>query len=208
MSFTTRFGAVAFAAALVVGISSTPAFAHEGGPKPGTVCKMSGMSTTHHGETFVCVSKGTAKPRWGKALPVSKSALTLSDGWAKAADTGMTAAFGMLKNPTDKPINVIGAYSAYAPVLQLHEVVMKDGAMVMQQKPGGFVIPAGGMLELKPGGNHIMFLNISKPIKPGAMVPVTLVGADGSLLRVKLMAKVYTGANETYDAGSSTMGSM
>ena len=77
----------------------------------------------------------------------------------------MSAAFGMLKNPTDKPIRIIGATSSYATAVQLHEVVAKDGAMVMQQKAGGFVLPANGMLELKPGGNHLMFVGITKPIK-------------------------------------------
>ncbi len=79
----------------------------------------------------------------------------------------MSAAFGMVTNPTAKPVRIIGAYSSYAKAVQLHEVVAKDGAMVMQQKTGGFAIPAGGMLELKPGGNHLMFVGITKPITAG-----------------------------------------
>jgi copper(I)-binding protein len=73
--------------------------------------------------------------------------------------------------------------------------------MVMQQKNGGFVIPAGGMLELKAGGNHIMFMKLTKPITAGAMVPVTLITSDGGLMTTKVMAKVYSGANETYMPG-------
>ena len=132
---------------------------------------------------------------------MSRAAITLTDGWAKAADSGMSAAFGMVKNPTAKPVRIIGAYSSYAKAVQLHEVVAKDGAMVMQQKAGGFAIPASGMLELKPGGNHLMFLGITKPITAGTQIPVTLITADGGLLRVKVLAKVYNGANETYMSG-------
>jgi copper(I)-binding protein len=113
----------------------------------------------------------------------------------------MSAAFGMVKNPSAQAVRVIGAYSSYAKAVQLHEVVAKDGSMVMQQKAGGFAIPANGMLELKPGGNHLMFVGITKPITAGAQIPVTLITSDGGLLRVKVLAKVYNGANETYMSG-------
>lgn len=185
-------------------IATSPAIAHEG-PQPGAKCSISGMAVTDHHGTYVCQSKGTGKPRWGKVLPLSTSPLTMKDGWTKAADTGMTAAFGTLQNPTGQPIRIIAAITPYSPT-QLHEVTDKDGVMVMQQKPGGFVIPAKGSLELSPGGNHVMLMKLSRPIRAGAMVPVTFVTSDGGLLKTTLMAKVFTGANENYEAGSNMSG--
>lgn len=167
---------------------------------------MSGMVENNHGTIYVCTTKTAgAKPTWGKGLTASKSPLTLADGWAKAAESGMSAAFGMVKNPTNKPIRVIGVTSPYSTFMQLHEVVMSDGSMVMQQKQGGFVIPAKGMMELKPGGNHLMFMKLTKPITAGSMIPITLITADGGLLKTKVLAKVYAGANETYDSGMGDM---
>jgi copper(I)-binding protein len=200
-STVLRSGAALTATLLAAGIAAAPAQAHET-PKLGSTCALSGTIEIDHGDVYVCVSRTEgAKPRWGKALPISRAAITLSDGWAKAADSGMSAAFGMVKNPTAKPVRVIGAYSSYAKAVQLHEVVDKSGSMVMQQKAGGFLIPAGGMLELKPGGNHLMFMGLTKPITAGMQIPVTLITADGGLQRVKVLAKVYTGANETYMSG-------
>ena len=196
---------VGVAALLASAVVAAPVQAHET-PTPGSTCAMSGMTVIDHGKVWVCTSATEgAKPRWSRGRTTSKSPLTMTDGWAKAADSGMSAGFGMLKNPTAKPIRVVGAYTTTSPVVQLHEVVDKDGAMVMQQKTGGFVIPAGGMLELKPGGNHMMFMKIKKPITAGSTVPITLVTADGGLLTVKLMGKVYNGANETYTGGMSGM---
>ena len=170
---------------------------------------MSGMTKIDHGKVYVCVSATEgAKPRWRAGRSVSRSPLTLVDGWAKAANTGMSAAFGVVKNPTRTALRIVGASSPYAKVVQLHEVVDKDGSMVMQQKPGGFVVPAGGAVELKPGGSHLMFMDITKPITPGTVVPVTLITADGGLLRVKVLAKVFAGANEDYTGGASTMSGM
>jgi copper(I)-binding protein len=200
------FTAASFAlVASVALVPATPASAHEA-PKVGSTCAMSGMVAYNHGTVFVCTSRTEgAKPRWGAGKPVTKANLTVKDGWAKAADTGMSAAFGMVTNPGTKPIRVVAATSPYATAIQLHEVVDKDGAMVMQQKAGGFVIPAGGMLELKPGGNHLMFMGIRKPITPGTMVPLTLITADGGQLKTTVLAKVFSGANESYDGGMSGM---
>lgn len=174
-------------------------------PKAGKACGMSGTARLIQGKAYVCVSRTEGgKATWGVGMPVFKSALTIADGWAKAADSGMSAAFGMLKNPTDKPIHVVAAVSPDSTVLQLHEVVMKDGSMTMQQKIGGFVIPPKGMLELKPGGNHVMFMSLTKPITAGAMVPITFITSDGGMFTTKVLGKVFMGANESYNGGSTS----
>lgn len=175
-------------------------------PKYNSTCSIPGQTMITGGKVYVCTSETEgAKPRWGYGARVSTSPLTITDGWAKAADDGMSAAFGVLENPTDEPITVIGAASPFAKAVQLHEVVMQDGSMVMQQKPGGFTIPADGSLELKPGGNHLMFMGISRKITPGTMVPVKLITDDGGVFRTRVMAKVFAGANEDYDGGMSSM---
>jgi copper(I)-binding protein len=210
VSFTriARLGAAIGVAVLLAPAVATPAHAHET-PKPGSACAMSGMVLVDHGKVQVCTAKTPmGKPRWSTATPTSASPLKMKDGWAKAAEKGMSAAFGMVSNPTAKPIRIVGATSPYSGVVQLHEVVDKDGSMVMQQKTGGFVIPAGGMLELKPGGNHLMFMDLKKAIKAGTMVPVTLITADGGTMTVKVLGKVYTGANETYNGTTGDMSGM
>lgn len=203
----------AAAAALAAGVAGAPSATASNpaakAPKYNSTCAISGQTQIVGSKAYVCVSKTEgAKPRWGKGSLVSRSPLTITDGWAKAADEGMSAAFGMLKNPTDKPITVVGAASPYAKAVQLHEVVMQDGSMVMQQKEGGFTIPANGMLELKPGGNHLMFMGITRAITPGTMVPVKLITADGGVFRATVMAKTFAGANEDYDGGMSDMNNM
>lgn len=172
---------------------------------PGARCPMSGAVHTEKGLTYVCTTKGTAKPVWSKGLPKSVSKLTVADAWAKAAPSGMTAAFAKITNPAKSAVNVIAATSPVSGVVQLHEVVMKDGAMVMQQRPGGFTINPGETFELKPGGNHLMFMGLKKPVKAGQLVPVTLLMSDGSRQTFKAMAKVFNGGNESYDPQAETM---
>lgn len=181
-------------AVLMVPVSASAAPA----PKPGSTCEMKGAVMASASRTYVCQPSG----KWSQGLKKSKSPLTTKDMWVKAADSGMTAAFGMITNPTNKDIRIIGATSPqYSSMLQLHEVVMnsESNSMVMQQKDAGFVIPAGKTVMLKPGGDHIMFMGIKKPITAGKTIPVTLIGSNGEQLKFWGLAKVYAGANENYE---------
>jgi periplasmic copper chaperone A len=126
--------------------------------------------------------------------------LTITDTWAKAAETGMTAAFGTITNSSNHDINIVAASSPAATEVQLHEVVDDK----MRQVDGGFVIPAGGSLTLQPGGFHLMFMGIPSPIKAGDDVSVTITLSDKSQKTFTAVAKDFTGANESYDG--STMG--
>jgi len=184
-------------------VTAPPAQAH-GEPKPGSSCAMSGMTEFVDAKTYVCLGSATSAPKWGQGLPASRSPLVVADGWAKAAEPGeMSAAFGRIVNSTNKPITVVAASSSYSTVLQLHEVVSSNGSMVMQQKTGGFTIAPGSSFELKPGGNHIMFMKLTKKISAGTMVPVTLITSDGGRARVWVLAKVFSAGNETYNGSMS-----
>lgn len=138
-----------------------------------------------------------------ETTPVAASeadALTISDGWVKAADDGMSAAFGTLENASEQPLTIVSVESTASTSMQLHETVENDsGSMVMQEKKGGFTIPADGSLELAPGGNHLMLMGLTAPIKAGDEVAFTLTLEDGSTVDFTVPGKDYTGANETYE---------
>jgi copper(I)-binding protein len=91
----------------------------------------------------------------------------------------MSAAFGTLENTSDHDITLVSAESPASTMLQLHETVANDsGAMVMKEKQGGFVIPAGGSFALEPGGNHIMLMDLTAPLAAGDEATFTLTFSD------------------------------
>lgn len=131
--------------------------------------------------------------------------LTVTDPWAKAADSGMTAAFGTLVNPTDADITIVSATSDVAR-MELHEMAMNDdGEMIMRPKDGGIVVPAGGEHELAPGADHIMFMELTEPLEPGDEVEVTLVAQDGAQWTFTVPVRTFTGAEEDYEPGEHEM---
>lgn len=129
--------------------------------------------------------------------------ITITDAWVKAADEGMSAAFGELANIGDVDVTLVSATSAAASSTQLHETVDDGtGTMKMQEKDGGFTIPAGGTLALEPGGNHLMLMDLTAPILAGDEIEFTLGFSDGSEYTFTAPAKDYSGANENYVGGN------
>ncbi|HOF63955.1 MAG TPA: copper chaperone PCu(A)C [Dermatophilaceae bacterium] len=131
--------------------------------------------------------------------------LTVTDPWVKAADTGMTGAFMVVKNSGTTDLQIVSASSPASSMMQLHETVMDaGGAMKMQEKSGGFSIKAGATHEFKPGGDHIMFMGLGSPLKSGTTTVITLKFADGSTLPVTAEVRTFSGAKETYVPGATT----
>ena len=141
-----------------------------------------------------------SEPATPTASASAADSITIEDAWVKAADEGMSAAFGTIANSGDTDITVVSAESPASTMIELHETVENDsGEMVMQAKEGGFVIPAGGSIELAPGANHIMLMGLTAPLVAGDDATFTLTLSDGSSYDFTAPAKDYTGANETYE---------
>ena len=138
----------------------------------------------------------------------SGGTLAVNDSWTKATEGPMTGSFGTLVNDTDAEITVTGGSSPVAGMVELHETAMVEGEMVMQPKPDGFVVPAGGSLTLEPGGFHIMLMGLNETLAPGVEVPITLTLSNGESLTYTTVAKDFAGGNESYEPEPSMSMSM
>ena len=134
--------------------------------------------------------------------------ISVSDAWVKATDTEMTGAFGTLTNTGDAEMVVVSATSPVAGTMEIHEVVDKDGTMVMQPLEGGLVIPAGGTATLAPGQDHLMLMGLSEPIEAGQTVEITMTCADGGTAAYSGVAKPFEGGEETYEPAMEGMEGM
>lgn len=122
------------------------------------------------------------------------SHVTIRDQWSNAADMGMVAVFGTLTNDGDREVRIVSGTSPAARRVEMHQVV----GNVMQPIAGGLVIPAGTSHELRPGGDHVMLMDLTQPLQPGADVTVTLTFEDGSTLPVTAQVRDFPGAGEVY----------
>jgi hypothetical protein len=134
------------------------------------------------------------------------SHLTAQDVWVKTADSGMTAVFGQLRNTGGSPITIISAITSASSRTELHESAMVGGSMQMRPKKGGFTLPAGTTYALAPGGNHIMVMDLKKPIRPGDRIEVKLTLIDGSTVAFSALGKQSGAGMETYQPTPSMAG--
>jgi len=147
----------------------------------------------------VGMSSGSMSP---SASPMGSPSASSTGGMDMSAP--MTAMFGTLRNTSGSQLTVTGGSCAAAGMVQLHETVKNaDGTMQMQQKKGGFVIPAGGSFVLQPGGNHVMLMDLTQPLKNGDTVAVTLETSAGPV-SFTVPIRTFTGGNETYQASPSS----
>ena len=168
-----------------------------------------GGSTTSESSGSPAVS-GTSAAGSASSSVSSSCPLTVSDAWVKAADSGMTAAFGVVHNDSGTGATITAASTPASSSTQLHETVDSGGSMVMKQVQQ-FVVPASGTLTLEPGGNHIMLMDVVAPIQAGQDVSFTLTCSGGGTASFTAQARTFNGADETYQSGSpmpSMSGSM
>lgn len=120
----------------------------------------------------------TANTRAEDAAPqaIEIGALKITGAWAKAMLPGQPVGGGYLtiENTGAAADRLVSVISSASPVVQIHEMMMEGDVMKMRAHSDGLEIPAGGMVELKPGGYHLMFMAVAEPFKEGGMVKVTL----------------------------------
>lgn len=133
-------------------------------------------------------------------------AITTADLWVKSSEMstqgGMTAVYGTLTNNSSQDIVLVGGATEIAGVVEVHEMAMVDGDMVMQPIEGGLVIPAGQSVVLEPGGNHLMLMMLTGDLVAGQEISVTFDfdGAD-DLTVDGIVAKPAEGGDEEYHSG-------
>jgi len=99
----------------------------------------------------------------------------IENPWSRATPGGakVGAGYMVLNNKAGKPDRLVSASSPAAERVETH-LHIKEGEVMRMREVKGYDIPAKGRFELKPGGAHLMFMNIKAPFKDGDRIPVTL----------------------------------
>jgi len=105
--------------------------------------------------------------------------VTIDDPWVRATvpQQNGTGAFMRLTSQSDTTL--VQADSPVAKYVEVHEMVMENHVMKMREVPG-VSLPAGQTVELKPGGYHIMLIDLHGQVKEGDQVPLTLTFEDAA----------------------------
>ena len=101
--------------------------------------------------------------------------IQVEDPWGRTSPkVAANGAFYMVLNGGGTTDRLIAADADVCGTTELHQTIMSDGVMMMQQAEGGIEIPADGQAVLEPGGYHVMCINKASEFKIGDVIPVTL----------------------------------
>jgi copper(I)-binding protein len=101
-----------------------------------------------------------------------------------APEGGNGAAYFTIINPTESADQLLSAQSTAARVTELHETTEENGVMRMIPRPEGFEIPARSIVELKPGGKHVMLLELSGPLAVGDEILLSLTFEQSGTIEI------------------------
>jgi copper(I)-binding protein len=117
----------------------------------------------------------------------TRGAIFLDHPWSRAMPQSATVAAGyvVIKNKGRTADRLIGGTAEIAGRVEIHEMTVIDGIMKMRPLPRGVEIKARSTATLKPGGYHIMFMDLKRPLKEGERFKGTLVFEKAGTIEVE-----------------------
>ena len=105
----------------------------------------------------------------------AQAQIQIEKPWVRATAPGAKVAGGymVIRNAGAAGDKLVSASSPAAAKVELHVHINDNGVMRMREVPG-YDVPAKGAFELKPGGAHLMFVDIKRPFREGEKLPVKL----------------------------------
>ena len=121
---------------------------------------------------------------------MAQAELSISGAWIRdlPPTVPMRAGYLEIHNPESNPVTIVDVISEAFARVEIHESIEQNGSMRMQRVPR-LTIAAGASVELAPGGLHLMMMQPASPLKPGAIVEITLKLDDGREQTLELIVR-------------------
>jgi len=119
----------------------------------------------------------------------------VSDAWVRATVPGQKGTGAFMSITAKDGAKLVGISSPVAGIAEVHEMKMEGDIMKMRALPM-LDLPAGQSVQLKPGGYHLMLMDLKQPLPQGSTVPLTLrlQDAQGVETRLEVSVPVSTAA--------------
>jgi periplasmic copper chaperone A len=131
----------------------------------------------------------------GAPATVKAGSLTIEQPWSRATPAGAKVGGGYLRitNTGKESDRLIGGSFPLASKVEVHEMSMQDNVMRMKPVEGGLEIKPGASVELKPGGFHLMLMDLKEPLKEGQTFKGTLVFEKAGTVNVEYTVRGMAG---------------
>ena len=114
------------------------------------------------------------------ASHVAAQTVTISNAWVRATVQGQKATGAFMTVMSKENAKLLSVSTPVAGIVEIHEMKMDKDVMKMAALPNGLELPAGKAVDLKPGGYHIMLMDLKLPLNKDVGVPLTLTFQDSN----------------------------
>jgi copper(I)-binding protein len=121
---------------------------------------------------------------------VAFAQVEIENAWSRATPPGAKLAAGYLtiRNKSAAADRLVGASSPAAARVETH-VNEKQAEVMRMREVKGYEVPAKGSFELKPGGAHLMLVDVRRPFKEGDRIPLVLRFQNAGEIKTELEVK-------------------
>jgi copper(I)-binding protein len=112
----------------------------------------------------------------------AQAQVKVEDAWVRATVAQQKATGAFMRLTPNQNARLVAAESPVAGVVEIHEMAMENDIMRMRAI-AGLDLAAGRTAELKPGGYHVMLMDLKQTVQAGQQVPITLVFEDANKQR-------------------------
>jgi copper(I)-binding protein len=125
------------------------------------------------------------------AQDYTKGPLVIDRPWSRATPHGATVAAGYLviENKGPNPDRLVSVAAEIAGRSEIHEMAVDQGVARMRPLARGLEIRPGAAVKLEPGGRHLMFVDLKRPLKPGERFKGTLVFEKAGPVEVEFVVR-------------------
>lgn len=136
---------------------------------------------------------------WAQGVTVK-----VEDAWVRGTVASQKSTGAFMRLTPSANARLVAAQSPVAGVVEIHEMAMEKDVMKMRQV-AGVDLAAGRATELKPGGYHVMLMDLKQALKGGEKVAITLVFEDEAKKR---FSQDITASVTALGAGNAPMAPM
>lgn len=123
------------------------------------------------------------------AAPAAAAQVTVKEAWVRATVPQQRGTGAFMQITSARDARLVEVKTPVAKVAEVHEMAMVDNVMRMRRVQA-LELPAGKTVELKPGGYHVMLMELNGQIKAGDTIPITLTIENKDSRRETIELKV------------------
>lgn len=136
--------------------------------------------------------------------PLYAQDVAVQNAWARVTVQGQKATGAFMTLTSKQGNRLVLASSPMAGLAEVHEMKMEGDVMRMRAVQGGLDLPAGKAVELKPGGYHVMLMDLKQPLTQEVVVPLTLVFRNATGQESRLDVKLPVGTGPSAKSGGAS----